>query len=715
MTEVAIALAGNPNTGKTTLFNVLTGLSAHVGNYPGITVDRRTGEREVSGHRWRIHDLPGTYSLVASSPEEEIAHHVLTGAYDDPSFDVVVVVIDPLNLARNLYLLLQVAELGVPVIAALNMMDAAEEAGLDIEIDDLHHALGCPVVPMVARRGDGLAALEAAVTSVLAEPQRGRVATTTWPAEVETATDLVLAVDGVHAENRGQALWWLASREAALDRGEPGVGAAIAQTLTDAGLDHVALRRAVTEARYARLDQVVAAVCRRRPQGESWTDRIDRVALHPVAGNLLFLLVMGVLFQGVFAWSDPAIDLIDSLASGVARWVGGLLPAGLLRAVLVDGVLAGVAGTLVFVPQIAVLFFGVSLLEDTGYLARTAFLIDRLMSRAGLPGKSFVPLLSSFACNVPGVMAARTIPSPADRLVTMLIAPLMTCSARLPVYAMVIAAVFAGTAPVLGFLSVGGLILTALYLLGVALALVAAFVMRRTVVKGESAPLLLELPPYRRPRLGNIGRVVGRRLRHFLVETGSVIVALTVVLWALMTFPQTELPAEARAPLAAAIAAQPTGTPAHTAATARLAHSEQRYQLEHSAAGSLGKLIEPAIAPLGFDWRIGIGLIGSLAAREVLVPVMGQVYGRGAEADDEDAFASAVGSSMVRFSGMTPLVGLSLMVFFAVALQCLSTVAVLQRETQTWRWPIFALVYLNGLAYLLSLAVYQGGSALGFT
>jgi ferrous iron transport protein B len=389
------------------------------------------------------------------------------------------------------------------------------------------------------------------------------------------------------------------------------------------------------------------------------------------------------------------------------------LPEGLLTDVLVDGLLAGVAGTLVFIPQIAILFLGIALLEDSGYLARTAFLVDKLMSKAGLPGKAFVPLLSSFACNVPGIMATRTIASRSERLVTILIAPLVTCAARLPVYTMVTAAVFAGSAPVLGFLSLGGLVITAMYLFGFVLALLAAFAFRRTFARGASSPLMLEMPPYRVPQPLTIATVVLRRIRHFTVHTGSVIVALTIILWALMTFPRTALNPVEQARVHAESSAASAPNKADDNPKTRMERYAQRKQLERSYAGQLGKLIEPVIAPLGFDWRLGIGLIGSLAAREVLIPVMGQVYGRGGDLGDEDQ-QRVVGHSMVRFSGMTPLIGLSLMVFFAVAMQCLSTVAVIRDETKSWKWPLFALGYLNVLAWLLSLFVYQVGSALGY-
>ncbi len=712
-----IALAGNPNTGKTTLFNVLTGARARVGNYPGITVDRRTGEHRVGDRRWLVHDLPGCYSLAAHSAEEEIAHHVLTGRYGDPPCDVVVVVIDAANLARNLLLLLQIAEIGLPVIGALNMMDEAERCGLDIDVPGLSAALGCPLVPMVARTGEGVAELEAAVATITAGEQTSNVSDTDWPKAVRDAIETGRQVLGESATGRrdGDILWWLTCDRDVANRTEAGLGDRLAEVLPrgDNGDD---FRRVATAARFERIDHLVNAhVQRKPPRGADWTERIDRIALHPVLGMLVFLLAIGLLFQAVFAWSDPLITAIDEGAGGVGDVIRDLLPAGLFADVLVDGVLAGVAGTLVFLPQIAILFLGIALLEDTGYLARTAFLLDRVMSRAGLPGKSFVPLLSSFACNVPGIMAARTIPSRADRMVTILIAPLMTCAARLPVYTMVTAAVFAGVAPLFGFLSIGGLLITAMFLFGIALALLVAFVLRRTLVRGASAPLLLEMPPYRLPRLASVLRTVYDRCRHFIIHTGSVIVALTVVLWALMTFPRGGMdPAERDRLVAAAEASTVAGSPERTAAMDRVEHADQREQLRQSIAGHVGRAIEPAIAPLGFDWRIGIGLIGSLAAREVVIPVLGRVYGRGAEADDEDEYTSSVGRSLVRFSGMTPLVGLSLMIFFAVAMQCFSTVAVIRTETKSWTWPLFTLVYLNVLAWLLAAGVFQIGKALGF-
>jgi len=655
--QLEIALAGNPNTGKTSLFNRLTGARARVGNYPGITVEKRVGTFAGPRHNWRIHDLPGCYSLDANAPDEQVARGALDGQFDPPSFDVVVVLLDASQLARNLLLLMQVAERNVPVVAALNLVGDARAAGIEVDAAGLGAALRCPVVPIEAPLGIGQQALVNAI-------------------------------------------------EDAADTADPGA---------DSGLrgDDLEVRDRI-KSRFARIDELTAAHVKvGAGQGPSWTERIDRYALHPVIGTALFIVALGVLFQAVFAWSEPAIDAIDGAGGAVAAWLEGVMAEGLLRGVLVDGVLAGIAGTAVFLPQICILFVGIEVLEDSGYLARTAYVVDRLMRAAGLPGRSFVPLLSSFACNVPGIMAARTIPSRSERMATILVAPLIPCAARLPVYTMVTAAVFAGSEAVFGIFSLGGLVIAAMYALGLVVALLVAMVLRRTTLSGEGRPMLLELPPYRWPRGRNVLRRVWDRAWLFITGTGTVIVALTVVLWALMSFPRVEFDGPEREALVAQVQTVGEGSPEGRRAQRKLDKLGEQHQLRESVAGSIGRTIEPVIAPMGFDWRIGIGLVGSFAAREVLIPVMGQIYGR--SNDDEDAFSEEVGRSLVKVSGMTPLVGVSLMVFFAIAMQCLSTVAVIRNETRSWKWAAFALIYLNVTAWLLSTAVFQVGRALGFS
>ena len=714
-----VALAGNPNTGKTTLFNALTGARAHVGNYPGITVERRVGTHEARGVAWRVTDLPGCYSLSAHSPEEEIAHHALTGQMGDPAPDVVVVVVDAANIARNLLLLLQIAEIDRPVIVALNMMDAAAKEGIDIDVATLQRALGCPVVPMVAARGEGIGALDEAVAAVAANPQLGRIAETRWPEPVAAAIAQARAVLANFAlrqppESDGAVLWWLATDAEVADAEAKGLGAALANAVPRPADPTQDPRRLATVARFARIDAILSGCVQRRTVATSGrSERVDRVLLHPGLGALLFILAMAGLFQAVFAGAQPAVDLVEKAMGGLSDLARVWLPDNLLRDVLIDGVLAGISGTLVFLPQILMLFLGISLLEDSGYLARTAYLVDQLMARIGLPGKAFVPLLSAFACAVPAVMATRTMPDRRDRLLTIMVAPLMSCSARLPVYTLVTAAVFAHHAPVLGILSLGGLVVTAMYALGFVLAIASAFLLRRTVIPGGGAPLLLEMPPYRWPRWKNVLRSLGDRAWLFITQTGTVIVALTVILWGLMTFPREGLdPAikTTRETQAHAL----VGETQQKAALATLEREDAQVKLQNSIAGRIGRTIEPAIAPLGFDWRIGIGLVGSFAAREVLVPIMGQVFGRGSQADIDDKYAADVGKTMATAGALTPLKGLSLMVFFAIAMQCLSTLATIRRETNSWRWPVFAVVYLNSLAWLVSFAVYQIGTRMGY-
>ncbi len=713
-----IASAGNPNTGKTTLFNALTGARAHVGNYPGITVERRVGMHDAAGQPWRVTDLPGCYSLSAHSPEEEIAHHALTGRTEDPIPDVVVVVVDAANVARNLLLLLQIAEIGRPVLVALNMMDAARKEGIEIDVAALQRELGCLVVPMVAARGDGIEALNEAVAEVAAHPERGRITETAWPQPVTDAIDKareVLARFSLQRppESNGGVLWWLATDPDVADAEAPGLGTALLQAVPRPDDPTQDPRRLATVARFTRIDALLSRCVKRHIVTTSGrSERVDRVLLHPGLGAVLFILAMTALFQAVFAGAQPAVDLVESGMGALSDLARTHLPDNLLRDVLIDGVLAGVSGTLVFLPQILMLFLGISLLEDSGYLARTAYLVDQLMARIGLPGKAFVPLLSAYACAVPAIMATRTMPDRRDRLLTIMVAPLMSCSARLPVYTLVTAAVFAHQAPIWGIFSLGGLVVTAMYALGFLLAILSAFVLRRTAIKGGGAPLLLEMPPYRWPRWRNVARMLVDRARLFLTQTGTVIVALTVILWALMTFPRQGLDPDLRT--ARETHAQTLQEPARADALAALEREDAQVKLQNSVAGRIGHAIEPTIAPLGFDWRIGIGLVGSFAAREVLVPIMGQVFGRGSQADIDDRYAADVGKTMANSGALTPLKGLSLMVFFAIAMQCLSTLATIRRETNSWGWPIFAVFYLNSLAWLMSFAVYQIGTRLGF-
>jgi ferrous iron transport protein B len=570
---------------------------------------------------------------------------------------------------------------------------------------------------LVARTGKGLAELEAAVELVAKRPELAAIAETAWSEPVLQAIASARACDERLATlPSGGVLWWLCAEPSLVDRLQPGLGQALRQAVPRELLPETDLRRRVVHERYQRIDAVTAQRVQRQgaPQ-RSQSDRIDDVLLHPLAGGLLFLLAMGSLFQAVFAWAQPLADGVAALMNVLASAVRDHLPANLLRAVLIDGVLVGVGGTLVFLPQILILFTGIALLEDSGYLARAAFLADRLMARVGLPGKAFVPLLSSHACAVPGILATRTMNDPRDRLLTILIAPLMSCSARLPVYTMVTAAVFAGSTPLFGILSLGGLIVAAMYFLGFLLALLAAAIFRRTLVPGAGAPLLLEMPPYRLPRLPNIARVLWDRGRDFVVTTGTTIVLLSVVLWGLMTFPQHGLDPAERTRLNAEVTAQHLQGEALAQAKAAIEARDAQIHLQQSAAGRLGHFIEPLIKPLGFDWRIGIGLVGSFAAREVLVPVMAQVYGKGSQADVDDRFAADVGRSMAGAGGLTPLSGLSLMVFFAIAMQCLNTLATIAREAGSWRWALFALTYLNTAAWLASLGVYQLGKFMGYS
>ncbi|HLM68622.1 MAG TPA: ferrous iron transport protein B [Longimicrobium sp.] len=696
-----VALIGNPNTGKSTLFNALTGMRQRVGNYSGVTVERVEGRyRDADGHFVTVLDLPGTYSLSASSPDEEIALGVLLGrtpGADAP--DVVVVVLDAQNLERNLFLATQVLELGLPTVVALNQVDAATAAGLRIDLVELTLELGAPVVATVATRGEGLELLKQAVSKAPGLPRPGRrFELPPQAAEALAPVEAALMRGGLSASAAGmEALRLLAVRQPGRHlAGIAGLAEAVERAHDEIEAAGLSARSLEAEVRYAWIAEVADRVVTRAGGEErTLTDRIDAVALHRVAGPLLFVVMMGLVFQSIFTWAEPLIGIVEGLVGGLGGWVASILPPGDLNSLVVDGAIAGVGSVLVFLPQIVVLFLFIGFLEDTGYMARAAFIMDRFMRSVGLHGRSFIPLLSGYACAVPGVMSTRTIESPKDRLATILVLPLMSCSARIPIYALLIGT-FIPPVAVAGVFNLQGLTLLAMYLLGTLTALGVAAIFKRTLMRGKARPMIMELPPYRIPNPRSLHLSVGHRSSMFLKRAGTVILALSIVLWALATYPKTEAPAGASE------------------------HAAQEAQLAGSTLGMLGHAIEPAVRPLGYDWKIGVGIVSSFAAREVFVASMGTIYGVGAADEGSTSLREKLRGERHAGSGAlvyTPLVAVGLMVFYVYAMMCMSTAAVVVRETGGgWvglGWASFQFVYMLALAYLSALLVYQGGRALG--
>lgn len=704
-----VVLTGNPNCGKTTVFNALTGLRAKVGNYAGVTVERKEGALlHAPAHRAvTILDLPGTYSLSPQSLDEQIARDILFQRLSEVGApDLVVVVVDASNLQRNLYYATQVIELGYRTLIALNMMDVARENGHEIDVAGVSTALGVPVLPLVASEQHGLEELRAAINkavesnpSLVSEPRRFLELPEAFGAETE---HLIRLLEKHRQENTSRV-----ATEAVLCLSDDQVFNAhpddypaevrefiksARSRLEAAGIDW---RSAAIEARYARILAIQQHVTIETAEDiPSVSDRLDAILTHRVWGLAIFVGLMGLLFVSIFSFAKYPMQGLQAAIGWLADLVNTTLPPGEFNELLSRGVITGVGAVLVFLPQILLLFLFISLLEDTGYMARAAFLMDRLMSRVGLHGKSFIPMLSSFACAIPGIMAARTIESAKDRLATIMVAPLMSCSARLPVYTVLIAACIGGTA------IRQGMVLTAMYLLGIIGALGMAWIFKRTLLKGEPPMLVLELPPYRRPVWTAVLRHMWDRSRLFVRRAGTVILGINILLWFLTSYPKPTTPTSATEAPNTAESASSTET------------------LRQSYAGRLGHLIEPVIAPLGFDWKIGIGLITSFAAREVFVSTMSIVYnienastGGGPKVSLESALQSEKrpdGSPMY-----TALTGITLMVFYVFALQCVSTVAVVRRETNSWKWPLFQFAYMTALAWIMAFITYQGGRMLG--
>ncbi|MCB9651764.1 MAG: ferrous iron transport protein B [Deltaproteobacteria bacterium] len=743
-----VALAGNPNCGKTTLFNKLTGLNQKVGNYPGVTVERRSGSANFAGRAVTVVDLPGTYSLISRSRDEAIAFEVLTGHGEEAKPAVTVIVVDASNLDRNLYLALSILELGHPAVVALNMMDVAEKAGVHPDPEALSAALGVPVVPVVAKSGLGVDKLQAAVVEMLnrpvAPPARG------WHLDEAVERAVAELKASLHAPERpenaaeGEAVWLLSSLATAERAGtlgtedDPFVSFRDLGPVMDVARQQLRLLQddlpaQVIQARYAQANQISAQAVRRgEAPAVTTTDRIDHILLHPILGAVIFLGVMALLFQSIFAWADPLMGGIEDTVGFLQAAATSALPEGALRDLFVDGVIGGVGNVVVFVPQIAILFLFIAVLEDSGYLSRAAFISDRFMARVGLHGRAFVPLLSGFACAIPAVMATRSIENRRDRLVTILVLPLVTCSARLPVYTLIIASLFAAEKPVLGVFTVGGLLMLMMYVLSVTITVAVAFLLKRTLLKSPTPPLVLELPPYRWPEPMSVARRVYERCKVFVRDAGTVILALSIILWAMLYFPRQVEPSFdvqrekmliehayqasiARERNESKIAERQASRDEAWAFIDRRVEAER---VKNSVAGRIGHGLEPIIEPLGYDWRIGVGLLASFAAREVFVSTLGLVYGVGEEVDEESVpLRQRLRSEVDPKTGdriYTPLVGLSLMIFFLLAAQCMSTVAVVRRETNSWRWPAFMVAYMTVLAWSGAFLVYQGGRLLGF-
>lgn len=643
---IVVALAGNPNAGKTTLFNFLTGLRQKVANYPGVTVEWRLGAWRADGGDVSLIDLPGLYSLEATSMDESIAREVLNGAGAGVARpDVIIAVVDATNLERNLYLVTQLFDFGIPVVVALTMIDIFEKRKHNLNISRMSRLLGVPVVAVNAAEGRGGEDLEAAVAAAAGTRPE-------FPFHVD--------IDAISSEN------------------------------------------ARIFSRYNYISKVVQnSVVHNDRDAHRFSETIDKVLTHRFFGLLILLLVLLVVFQTIFTWAAVPMELLEQGFGRLGDNARTQMPEGILADLVVDGIIAGVGGVLIFLPQILLLFLFISILEDTGYMARAAFLLDKLMSRVGLHGKAFLPLMSSFACAIPGIMATRTIENSRDRFATIMIAPLMSCSARLPVYTLMIGAFFAGQT-VFGFLSLGAVLMLAMYLLGISVAIAVAFVLKRTILKADPAPFIMELPPYRLPNLRTILQNMYTRAWLFVKRAGTVILAISIILWALMYFPR---------------GADGLAGDSAAASVSGEALAPESAQLQNSYAGKLGHAIEPVIRPLGYDWKIGVALIASFAAREVLVSTLSIIYNVGKDANEESETLIGAVREAKRPDGSlvwTPLTALSLMVFFVLAMQCMSTVAIVRRETNSWRWPIFMVGYMTALAYIGAFVTFQGGRLLGF-
>lgn len=696
-----IALIGNPNTGKSSLFNALTGLQQKVGNFPGVTVDKLSGTCVLSpGNSVRIIDLPGTYSLYPRSEDEQIALQVL-GSSKNPDYPrVVVVVVDATNLKRNLLLFSQIIDLGLPVVLALNMMDQAEKLGITIDSKALEAQLQIPVIPISARKQEGIPALKEAIALQLSEQ---KVVSSGIPF-LQYAPKLIEEIKTIFGISNDYTAFEIAHHYHELPHLTDEKRELVKSLAAQYDFEPNKVQATETIARYNWINELLFGNVHRStdPRAEGYSNAIDKVLTHKFAGLAIFMLVLFMVFQSIFTWSAYPMELIERGVLYLSSSLESIFPAGILRDLLIGGVLPGLSGVLVFIPQIAILFLFIAVLEDTGYMARVTFMMDRIMKKFGLNGKSVVPLISGIACAVPAIMSARTIENWKDRLITIMVTPFMSCSARLPVYTLLIAIIIPDQ-KVLGLFNLQGMVLMAMYLLGFLTAIFAAMVMKWILRTKEKSYFLMELPVYRMPRWSNVGITITNKVRTFVTEAGKVILAVSVVLWFLASFGPSK-------PIDSLNAKYGVSSSEVASLSDSLQRAYKSEKLEISFAGNLGKIIEPAIQPLGYDWKIGIALITSFAAREVFVGTISTIYSVQEEGNNMTTVKQKMMEARNPITGAPTFsfaVGLSLMIFYAFAMQCASTFAVVYRETKSIKWPMIQLVMMTGLAYVSALIVFQ--------
>lgn len=695
-----VALVGNPNTGKSTLFNAFTGLNQKIGNFPGVTVDKKTGFCKLpDGRGAEIIDLPGCYSLYPKSKDEAIVFNILSDKNNPSRPDIIVFIADSSNLKRNLLLFSQVADLGIPIVLALNMIDLARKNKLYIDVDKLSDKLGVQVIPISARENENIEALKNAIANAPAVALQNE-----WvdlPANSHTLVDKI--VDEFQVESKYAGLQ-LAHHYETVSYLSPNEIGRLKSLTEEYDFQSQLLQTEETLARYSSIDELLAECVSKQPEvkGPSITDRIDAVVTHRFWGYIIFFFILLLIFQAIFSWAEYPMVMIENFFGWLDNIGHQFLPAGPLTDLLMDGVLAGLGGILVFIPQIAILFGFIAILEDTGYMSRITFLMDKIMRKVGLNGKSVVPMVGGLACAVPSIMAARSIENWKDRIITIMVTPLISCAARLPVYTILIALVVPDD-KILGIFDLRGLTLMGLYLLGTFGAVFVAWIMKMIIKNKERSYFIMELPIYRTPRWNNVGLTIYEKVKTFVFEVGKIIIAISIVLWVMASYGPPQRMEKINAKYA-----DPVMVNTHSEQELEQMMSSEK--LENSYVGILGKAIEPVIRPLGFDWKIGIALITSLAAREVFVGTIATIYSVEDNGDDTANIRAKMASARNPTTGelvYTTATAFSLMVFYAFAMQCMSTIAVVKRETQGWKWPMIQLGYMTAMAYLASLIVYQ--------